>query len=202
MDIGAQSPQVLGEDLDVRTATGLPEATAPSAGVELIVGAGCFWGVERLFWGEPGVLETSVGYAGGTTENPTYPQVCMGTTGHAEVVRIVFDPTATSTERLVTILMENHDPTQGNRQGNDIGTQYRSCVFAADDAQLAAVQAFMAKVEPRFAAAGFGPLTTQVDLLAHAGNGTFYLAEEYHQKYLAKNPGGYCNHGPNGVRCG
>ena len=168
---------------------------------ELIVGMGCFWGVERMFWGIDGVLGTSSGYAGGFTKNPTYREVCTGRTGHAEAVRIVFDPERVSVEELLKVMFENHDPTQGDRQGNDVGTQYRSAVYASSPEQLEKIQKAMQSWVKNFEEAGFGPLTTEVSLMSEAGDGQYYLAEDEHQQYLHKNPGGYCNHGPNGVSC-
>ncbi|HIW95720.1 MAG TPA: peptide-methionine (S)-S-oxide reductase MsrA [Candidatus Corynebacterium gallistercoris] len=168
---------------------------------ELVVGLGCFWGAEKLYWGEPGVVGTSVGYAGGYTKNPTYREVCTGRTGHAEVVRVVFDPQETTVERLLQIAFENHDPTQGDRQGNDVGTQYRSAVYASTPEQLERINAALDAWRGKFVEAGFGELTTEVALAEDIGDGEYYLAEDDHQQYLHKNPGGYCNHGPNGVSC-
>ena len=166
---------------------------------EIVLGAGCFWGVERLFWNIPGVLGTSVGYAGGWTANPTYREVCTGRTDHAEVVRLVFDPARVNVAELLRVMFENHDPTQGDRQGNDVGSQYRSCVYATTDSQLSDAQAALRAWSPRFAS--LGDITTEVALLQDTGDGQYYLAEDEHQQYLDKNPGGYCNHGPNGVSC-
>ena len=221
---------------------------------ELIVGLGCFWGAERLFWGVPGVLGTSVGYAGGWTKNPTYREVCTGRTGHAEVVRIVFDSSRVSVEELLKVAFENHNPTLGDRQGNDVGSQYRSAVYCSSQGQLERVRQALDTWQQAFTDAGFGDLTTEVGLMASApsdagdvrgsvtgdvrgsvtgdvrgsvdtaeadrgvggtvgcgdssasgeevvGDGCYYLAEDEHQQYLHKNPGGYCNHGPNGVTC-
>lgn len=212
---------------------------------EIVFGMGCFWGAERLFWGVDGVLGTSVGYAGGWTKNPTYREVCTGRTGHAEVVRVVFDPERVSVEQLLKIAFENHDPTLGDRQGNDVGTQYRSAVYASSEEQLGQVRRALGAWSQRFIDAGLGELTSEIGLLAdtHAGNsagvgagdagesaggfpgdapadaggdagdageiaggdvvgdGHYYLAEDEHQQYLHKHPGGYCNHGPNGVEC-
>lgn len=167
----------------------------------IVVGLGCFWGAEKLFWGIDGVLGTSVGYAGGYTANPTYREVCTGRTGHAEVVRVVFDPARVSAAQLLAVAFENHDPTQGDRQGNDVGTQYRSAVYASSPEQLAQVQEALQAWQAEFTRAGFGELTTDVALLADAGDGEYYLAEDEHQQYLKKHPGGYCNHGPHGVSC-
>ena len=169
----------------------------PFPGMEMAMfGMGCFWGAERKFWEAPGVHSTQVGYAAGTTPNPTYEEVCSGRTGHAEVVRVVFDPCVTSYAALLKIFWENHDPTQGMRQGNDIGAQYRSGIYAFGDAQLAAAMASRDAYQPVLRAAGFGPITTEI-LPAPE----FYDAEEYHQQYLAKNPRGYCGIGGTGVAC-
>lgn len=213
-------------------------ATGASTIDELIVGLGCFWGAERLFWGVPGVLGTSVGYAGGWTKNPTYREVCTGRTGHAEVVRIVFDSSRVSVEELLKVAFENHNPTLGDRQGNDVGSQYRSAVYCSSPSQLERVRKALDAWQQAFTDAGFGDLTTEVGLMASApsdagdvrgsvdtaeadrgvgvtvgcgdssasgeevvGDGCYYLAEDEHQQYLHKNPGGYCNHGPNGVTC-
>ncbi len=159
---------------------------------------GCFWGAERIFWRLPGVYSTAAGYAGGITPNPTYDEVCSGLTGHAEVVQVVYDPSTIGYGRLLKAFWENHDPTQGMRQGNDVGTQYRSAVYATTGEQLAAARASLAAFAPVVRAAGRGEITTDV-----AAAGPFYYAEDYHQQYLAdsKNPGGYCNHGPNGMTC-
>jgi peptide-methionine (S)-S-oxide reductase len=159
-------------------------------------GMGCFWGVERKFWSAPGVWVTAVGYAGGPTPNPIYREVCSGRTGHNEVVFVVFDPAATSYERLLRIFWEGHDPTQGMRQGNDVGTQYRSGVYVFSDRQRAAAEASKAAYAPRLREAGYGPVTTEI-----VDAPPFYYAEDYHQQYLAKNPGGYCGVGGTGVSC-
>ena len=158
---------------------------------------GCFWGAERKFWqaGE-GVYVTAVGYAGGSTKYPTYEDVCTGRTDHAEVVRVVFFPAALSFEALLKLFWESHDPTQGMRQGNDVGTQYRSAIFTTTPAQQAAAEAARAAYQPRLTAAGYGPITTQI-----APAPPFFYAEEYHQQYLAKNPAGYCGLGGTGVAC-
>jgi peptide-methionine (S)-S-oxide reductase len=161
-----------------------------------IFGMGCFWGAERKFWQMPGVWTTAAGYAGGVTPNPTYEEVCSGMTGHNEVVLVVFDPAQVSYEQLLAEFWESHDPTQGMRQGNDAGTQYRSGIYAFDDAQIAAAEASKAAYGQRLAAAGHGPITTEI-LPAPA----FYYAEDYHQQYLGKNPGGYCGLGGTGVSC-
>jgi peptide-methionine (S)-S-oxide reductase len=163
-----------------------------------VFGMGCFWGAERMFWRLPGVYSTSVGYAGGHTPNPTYEEVCSGRTGHTEAVQVVYDPAVVTYEELLRTFWENHDPTQGMRQGNDVGTQYRSAIYTTTDAQFAAAQASQAAFEPVVRAAGHGPVTTEIAPLGH-----YYLAEDYHQQYLSpqKNPGGYCNIGPNGMSC-
>jgi peptide-methionine (S)-S-oxide reductase len=157
---------------------------------------GCFWGVERMFWTQPGVWVTAVGYAAGHTPNPTYREVCSGQTGHTEAVLVVHDPDAISYEELLRIFWEGHDPTQGMRQGNDVGTQYRSGIYYHDEAQRAAAEASRDAYQARLHAAGYGDITTEI-LPAPE----FYFAEDYHQQYLAKNPGGYCGVGGTGVSC-
>ena len=161
-----------------------------------IFGMGCFWGVERKFWSLPGVYVTAVGYAGGITPNPTYEEVCSGRTGHNEVVLVVFDPKVTSYEALLRAFWEGHDPTQGMRQGNDMGTQYRSGIYAVGEAQLAAAQASAEVYGPALRAERYGPITTEIKPAPE-----FYFAEDYHQQYLAKNPAGYCGIGGTGVVC-
>src|SRR5215204_1760667 len=162
-----------------------------------VFGLGCFWGAEKLFWETPGVYSTAVGYAGGFSPNPTYEEVCSGRTGHSEVVLVVFDPAVVTYEQLLKEFWEDHDPTQGMRQGNDVGTQYRSVVYTLDDEQAATAErtkvAFGASLED----AGYGDVTTEVVPLDH-----FFYAEPYHQQYLAKNPGGYCPLHATGVKCG
>jgi peptide-methionine (S)-S-oxide reductase len=171
-------------------------ADVPSGMEVAIFGMGCFWGVERKFWTLPGVWLTMVGYAAGHTPNPTYEEVCTGQTGHNEVVRIVYDPAVISYEELLKVFWENHDPTQGMRQGNDRGTQYRSGIYVASDAQRGEALASRAGFAPRLTAAGYGAITTEIiDMPA------FYFAEGYHQQYLAKNPAGYCGIGGTGVTC-
>ena len=166
-------------------------------GAELaLFGMGCFWGAERVFWQAPGVISTSVGYAGGYTPNPTYEEVCSGRTGHNEVVRVVFDPAVTSYEALLKLFWENHDPTQGMRQGNDVGTQYRSGVYTYSPEQRAAAEASRDAYERRLADAGLGAITTEIEDAPE-----FYYAEDYHQQYLAKVPNGYCGLGGTGVTC-
>jgi peptide-methionine (S)-S-oxide reductase len=157
---------------------------------------GCFWGAERKFWEAPGVWTTAVGYAGGSTPNPTYEEVCSGLTGHAEVVLVVYDPRKTSYEALLRLFWESHDPTQGMRQGNDVGTQYRSAIYTFSPAQRQAAEASLAAYQEQLAAAGFGKITTEIRDAPE-----FYFAEDYHQQYLAKNPHGYCGLGGTGVSC-
>jgi len=172
--------------------------TAPfPAGMELAMfGMGCFWGVERKFWQTPGVFTTAVGYAAGQTPNPTYEEVCSGRTGHNEVVLVVFDPKVTSYEALLKIFWENHDPTQGMRQGNDMGTQYRSGIYVYSPAQREAAERSRDMFQAQLSAAHYGPITTEI-----IDAPKFYYAEDYHQQYLAKNPGGYCGMGGTGVSC-
>jgi peptide-methionine (S)-S-oxide reductase len=157
---------------------------------------GCFWGAERVFWQAPGVYTTAVGYTGGFTPNPTYEEVCGGRTGHAEAVLVVFDPSVTGYGELLKLFWESHDPTQGMRQGNDVGTQYRSAIYYHDDEQRAAAEASRAMYAERLRAAGFPAVTTEVEPA-----GEFYYAEDYHQQYLHKVPGGYCGLGGTGVSC-
>ncbi len=167
------------------------------AGLEQAVfGMGCFWGAERKFWEAPGVYSTAVGYAGGYTPNATYKEVCSGMTGHTEVVLVVFDPTITSYEAMLKMFWENHDPTQGMQQGNDVGTQYRSAIFTTSPEQQRVAVASRAAFQDRLTAAGYGRITTEV-----AAAPPFYYAEDYHQQYLAKNPNGYCGIGGTGVTC-
>ena len=157
---------------------------------------GCFWGAEKKFWEQEGVYTTAVGYAGGATPNPVYQEVCSGRTGHAEVVLVVFDPEVVTYEAMLKVFWENHDPTQGMRQGNDVGTQYRSAVYWYGEDQRLAVEASMSAYQELLDAAGYGPITTEVRQAP-----TFYYAEGYHQQYLAKNPAGYCGLGGTGVSC-
>ena len=171
-------------------------AEVPDSFEVAIFGMGCFWGVERMFWKLEGVWLTMVGYAGGFTPNATYQEVCTGQTGHNEVVRVVYDPGVVSYDDLLRVFWEGHDPTQGMRQGNDVGTQYRSGIYWTSEAQRAAAEASKAMFAPRLEEAGFGAVTTEI-LEAPA----FYFAEDYHQQYLAKNPGGYCGIGGTGVTC-
>jgi peptide-methionine (S)-S-oxide reductase len=161
-----------------------------------VFGMGCFWGAERVFWQLPGVFSTAVGYAGGYTPNPTYEEVCSGRTAHAEVVLVVFDPSAISYERLLKAFWENHDPTQGMRQGNDVGTQYRSAVYTSGEGQRRAAEASRRAYQRVLTSAGLGEITTEI-----RDAGPFYYAEDYHQQYLGKNPNGYCGLGGTGVAC-
>jgi peptide-methionine (S)-S-oxide reductase len=159
-------------------------------------GLGCFWGAEKQFWLAPGVHSTAVGYAGGYTPNPTYEEVCSGLTGHTEVVRVVFDPQKTTFDAMLKIFWEAHDPTQGMRQGADVGTQYRSAIYVHGDEQRRAAEASRTAYQEVLTKAGYGPITTEI-----VDAGDFYYAEDYHQQYLAKNPRGYCGHGGTGVTC-
>jgi peptide-methionine (S)-S-oxide reductase len=161
-----------------------------------LFGLGCFWGAERAFWKIPGVYVTAVGYSGGMTPNPTYREVCSGRTGHNEVVLVVYDPAKVTYAALVKAFFEGHDPTQGMRQGNDIGTQYRSGIYVADKAQRAVAEQALAVYQKELQARGYGSVTTEI-----VDRGPFYFAEDYHQQYLAKNPGGYCGLGGTGVSC-
>ena len=170
------------------------KAPFPAGLQQAVFGLGCFWGAERRFWQQPGVFSTAVGYAGGLTPNPTYEEVCSGLTGHTEVVLVVFDPQQTSFEALLKVFWEVHNPTQGMRQGNDQGTQYRSAIYCQDNAQLSAAKASQARFQAELDKAGVGSITTEITEAP-----TFYYAETYHQQYLAKNPGGYCGLGGTGV---
>ena len=161
-----------------------------------VFGLGCFWGAERLFWEQAGVYTTAAGYAGGYTANPTYQEVCSGQTGHNEVVLVVFDPAEILYARLLTLFWEGHDPTQGMRQGNDVGAQYRSGIYTVGDAQQRAAAASRDDYQKAISAAGYGAISTEI-----LATPEFYYAEDYHQQYLAKNPGGYCGHGGTGIRC-
>ncbi len=163
---------------------------------QALFGMGCFWGVERIFWQLPGVYSTAVGYAAGHTANPTYQEVCSGQTGHNEVVLVVFDPALISYSELLTAFWENHNPTQGMRQGNDMGTQYRSAIYCLDDAQMEAASASLPAYQAQLSTHGFGEITTEIELA-----GEFFYAEDYHQQYLDKNPAGYCGIGGTGVSC-
>jgi peptide-methionine (S)-S-oxide reductase len=176
---------------------GTPIAPPFPDGLEVAVfGLGCFWGAERVFWRAPGVYTTAAGYTGGYTANPTYEEVCSGRTGHTEAVLVVFDPKETSYEEIVRLFWESHDPTQGMRQGNDVGTQYRSAIFATSDAQLYVAEASRALYQAELAKAGLGEISTEI-----APAGEFFYAEPYHQQYLAKVPNGYCGLGGTGVAC-
>ncbi|MEO9331599.1 peptide-methionine (S)-S-oxide reductase MsrA [Ectopseudomonas guguanensis] len=170
------------------------KAPFPAGLQQAVFGLGCFWGAERRFWQQPGVFSTAVGYAGGFTPNPTYEEVCSGLTGHTEVVLVVFDPQQTSFEALLKVFWEVHNPTQGMRQGNDQGTQYRSAIYCQDEAQLSAAKASQARFQAELDKAGLGSITTEIREAP-----TFYYAETYHQQYLAKNPNGYCGLGGTGV---
>jgi peptide-methionine (S)-S-oxide reductase len=177
--------------------SGRPIAPPFPEGLEMAMfGLGCFWGAERKFWTAPGVFTTAVGYAAGLTPNPTYEEVCSGRTGHNEVVRVVFDPTAINYEQVLKIFWESHDPTQGMRQGNDMGTQYRSGIYAYSAAQRHQAEAGKTAYQTVLSAAGYGPITTEI-----LDAPEFYYAEDYHQQYLAKNPAGYCGLGGTGVTC-
>jgi peptide-methionine (S)-S-oxide reductase len=177
--------------------TGAPLAPPFPEGTELALFAmGCFWGAERLFWQRPGVASTAAGYAGGSTPNPTYEEVCTGRTGHAEVVRVVFDPAVVSYDALLRVFWEGHDPTQGMRQGNDVGTQYRSAIYCYGPVQRDAAERTRRIYQQALVEAGAGTITTEI-----APAPEFYYAEDYHQQYLAKNPWGYCGLGGTGVRC-
>ncbi len=171
------------------------DATVPPGFDQIVFGMGCYWGVERLFWQQEGVWLTSVGFAGGVTENPTYKQVCAGDTGHAEVVRIIYDGSRISIEQLLKLFWENHDPTQGNRQWNDVGTQYRSMIMYFNDNQLTAIEASKTDYNNRLAVAGEGAITTQI-----LPAGPYWMAEEDHQQYLDRYPDGYCNMRGTGVQ--
>jgi peptide-methionine (S)-S-oxide reductase len=191
---GRSEPMVVPSQHDV---LGTPlEPPFPEGFERAIVGMGCFWGAERVFWQAPGVYTTAVGYSGGFTPNPTYEEVCSGRTGHTEAVLVVFDPQVTSYDEILRLFWENHDPTQGMRQGNDAGTQYRSAIYWTSDAQRDAAERSRAAYQEQLSRAGYREITTE---LAQAGE--FYYAEPYHQRYLAKNPNGYCGLGGTGVAC-
>jgi peptide-methionine (S)-S-oxide reductase len=187
----------MSENVGTHVILGTPLAAPWPEGSEVaVLGLGCFWGAERRFWQIPGVYVTAVGYAGGTTTNPTYKEVCYSDTGHAEVVLVVFDPQQVSYVELLKVFWESHDPTQGMRQGNDIGSQYRSIILTTSEAQHEAAVESRQRYEPVLRANGFGPITTEIEPLD-----MFNYAEEYHQQYLAKNPNGYCGLGGTGVSC-
>ena len=171
-------------------------APFPEGMQRALFGMGCFWGAEKKFWSVPGVYSTAVGYAGGSTPNATYREVCTGMTGHNEVVLVVFDPAVTSYEQLLKVFWENHDPTQGMRQGNDVGTQYRSGIYYFDEAQKRAAESSRDLFQKQLEASGYGTITTEILSVPE-----FYYAEDYHQQYLAKNPDGYCGLGGTGVSC-
>src|SRR5438067_1389160 len=182
---------------DTHYVLGTPMKPPFPDGLETAVfGMGCFWGAERKFWEADGVYTTAVGYAGGHTPNATYEEVCSGRTGHTEVVLVVFDPKKMPYEKLLKVFWESHNPTQGMRQGNDVGTQYRSAIYTFNDAQAKAADASKAMYQKALAAKGLGAITTEI-----APSGPFYFAEDYHQQYLAKNPAGYCGLGGTGVSC-
>jgi peptide-methionine (S)-S-oxide reductase len=172
------------------------EPPFPDGFETLVVGMGCFWGAERVFWLTPGVYTTAVGYAGGLTPNPTYEEVCSGRTGHTEAVLVVFDPAKTNLDEMLKLFWENHDPTQGMRQGNDVGTQYRSAIYVDSPEQREAAERSRDAFQQNLKGAGYGEITTEI-----ADAGPFYYAEDYHQQYLAKNPNGYCGLGGTGVSC-
>jgi peptide-methionine (S)-S-oxide reductase len=182
---------------DRHAVNGTPlEAPFPAGLEQAMFGLGCFWGAERKFWQKTGVYTTAVGYAGGYTKNPGYEEVCSGRTGHAEVVLVVFDPKKISYDELLKTFWENHDPTQGMRQGNDVGTQYRSAIYVYSDEQRTAAERSRERYEDALAKNGFKPITTGIEDAPE-----FYYAEDYHQQYLAKNPNGYCGLGGTGVKC-
>jgi len=183
----AQTHFVTGRDLN---------APLPARMAEIVVAVGWFWGAERIFWQTEGVYLTQVGYAGGFTPNPTYEETCSGQTGHTEVVRVVYDPAIVSLDALLKLFWESHDPTQGMRQGNDIGTQYRSAIYTQSETDLARIKSSQSAYQSALSAARRGEITTEIKLLD-----AFYPAEDYHQQYLAKNPGGYCGIGGTGVTC-
>jgi peptide-methionine (S)-S-oxide reductase len=168
----------------------------PAGSQRAVFGMGCFWGAEKMFWKLPGVISTSVGYAGGITPNPSYEEVCSGYTGHAEVVEVIYDPSRIAYQDLLKVFWENHDPTQGMRQGNDVGTQYRSAIYTYSPAQQKAAESSRDAYQEVLTAAGYGPITTEIREAP-----AFYYAEDYHQQYLAKNPYGYCGIGGTGVSC-
>jgi peptide-methionine (S)-S-oxide reductase len=172
------------------------EPPFPEGYERAVFAMGCFWGAERKFWETPGVYTTAVGYAGGYTSNPTYEEVCGGRTGHTEAVLVVFDPQRVSYDELLRVFWENHDPTQGMRQGNDVGTQYRSAIYTTTDAQRDAAEASLKRYQEQLSTAGYGDITTEIAPLDQ-----FWYAEDYHQQYLAKNPWGYCGIGGTGVSC-
>ena len=201
-------PGIPRENIVLGTSMHLP---FPEGTQVIYVAMGCFWGVERIFWRQPGVVTTAAGYMGGFTPNPTYEEVCSGRTGHTEAVLVAYDPAKTTPERLLAQFWENHDPTTADRQGNDVGTQYRSAIYWTTPEQREAAEATRAVFQGELDRVGAGTITTEIrpadeTAATAAGDtsqpaGTFYYAEDYHQQYLEKNPGGYCNHGPNGLTC-
>ncbi len=200
-DMPGEGGALAGRDTAIPTAethfvNGRPLKGFPEGLEQVQLGMGCFWGVERMFWGIEGVWVTAVGYAAGMTQNPTYQEVCTGKTGQNEVVLVVYDPAKISFDTLLKTFWEGHDPTQGMRQGNDVGTQYRSGVYTTTPAQTEAAEASRALYQERLSAAGRGVITTEIKAA-----GPFYYAEDYHQQYLAKNPNGYCGIGGTGVTC-
>ncbi len=176
-------------------------APFPEGTQQIVFGMGCFWGAERIFWQLDGVVTTAVGYAGGHTPNPTYEETCSGLTGHTEVVLVVFDPARISLDEVLAAFWEGHDPTQGMRQGNDHGTQYRSAIYATTPEQLAAAEASRTAYQERLRAAGYGDITTEIRAVDGDPPAPFFYAEDYHQQYLSKNPMGYCGIGGTGVSC-
>ncbi|MDZ7674000.1 MAG: peptide-methionine (S)-S-oxide reductase MsrA [Acidimicrobiales bacterium] len=181
---------------DEHVVLGTPlEGPWPEGHEVIYLAAGCFWGVERIYWQMPGVHSTAVGYMGGWTKNPTYEETCTARTGHTETVQVVYDPSVVSVDELMKAFWENHDPTTPNRQGNDVGTQYRSAVYTTTPEQLAAVEASRERYQQALNDGGFGEISTEIAPIEQAGDGVFYYAEDYHQAYLHKHPGGYCNHG-------
>ncbi|WP_137389303.1 peptide-methionine (S)-S-oxide reductase MsrA [Rhodoligotrophos defluvii] len=202
LDIPSASEALPGRATPLPTAThhfvnGEPlKGPFPEGAKQALFGMGCFWGAERLFWTIPGVIVTAVGYSGGHTPNPTYEETCTGMTGHAEVVLVVYDPKRVSYEQLLKTFWENHDPTQGMRQGNDVGTTYRSAIYTFDDQQKAAAERTRDQFQQALRQRDYGPITTEI-----APAGPFYYAEDYHQQYLAKNPFGYCGLAGTGASC-
>lgn len=176
---------------------GTPVEPVPAGSAIAYLALGCFWGAEKLYWELDGVTSTAVGYQGGYTPNPTYEETCTGRTGHTEAVRVAYDPAQISYEQLLTVFFENHDPTQGMRQGNDFGTQYRSAIYTVDQEQAETARTVRDRFQAAFTAKGFGAITTEI-----ASAGPFFLAEAYHQQYLSKNPNGYCPIHATGVTCG
>ena len=201
-DLPTPDTALPGRDMPIPTAEAHAVNNRPLKGPyppemeEAVFGLGCFWGAERMFWSEPGVWVTAVGYAGGLTPNPTYEEVCSGQTGHTEVVRVIYDPAKISFDELLSIFWESHDPTQGMRQGNDVGTQYRSAIYVAGIDRRARAEASRKAYAERLKAAGYPEVTTEI-----REEPEFYFAEDYHQQYLAKNPDGYCGLGGTGVTC-